>query len=119
MSRGIVLPPHFTVLKSRDGYGRFDGLNPEDLRKAILYWDRVDIPQSILGARDREFENQEELRLLEAEGVLSRTQAHLIELKGDQSLLSMDIMRPLEFWMLAQLFGCQKYLDQGGELASA
>ena len=56
---------------------------------------------------------------MEAKGVLPRTEAHLIELKGDQSLLSMDIMRPLEFWMLAQLFVCQKGLDQGGELASA
>tara|TARA_R110001592_G_scaffold44000_1_gene142067 strand:- start:690 stop:1547 length:858 start_codon:yes stop_codon:yes gene_type:complete len=44
MERGIIITPDYKVLEEGRGIQFNSGVNPENLRKYLLFWDRIDYP---------------------------------------------------------------------------
>jgi hypothetical protein len=78
-TRGLVVTPHFTFDGQTLHFPGLVGLEADDLRQYLLYWDRIDWPDtnfiSVGSSPDVQF--------LEAEGILTRTRVQIGSFSGN------------------------------------
>lgn len=69
MERGIVISPDFHFLPNGNTYIETSAINPDELRKYLLYWDKIEVPLTTMAL----FGVGNDIDYLSEVGVLSRT----------------------------------------------
>jgi hypothetical protein len=106
--RGIVVLPSFSIVENDRIVYSIEGLSAQYLRKCVLFWDVIDCPEDIIGGSSvGNLEN--DVRLLQDEGIFYRTRGHLIKRENDNYKLTFSAEHPHEFWTLAQLYTWLKH----------
>lgn len=100
--RGIIIIPEVKTNNAGAAL-EWSQIDPAYLRKCLVYWDTIEIPEGIIGGPLPVFESTE-LALLEDAGILKRTTGHLIKRVGDDYHLSFPGEHPREFLSLAQTY---------------
>lgn len=113
--RGIIITPTFSIGKD-DQVFEWTGLDPAYLRFCITYWDVIDCPEGIIGGAPLG-KSDNDVQVLEREGVFRRTKGHFVKEENGQFLLSASFEHPEEFWSLAQLYTLKKYFKDEPEIA--
>lgn len=81
MKRGIIITPNYKVINNGSGIQVNGGVDPVNLRKYLLLWDKIDHPVNnmihIGGGPDIDF--------LKQEGIATSTEVRFREMRGDQN----------------------------------